>query len=786
MAASLPRLRNRLLRTYGTAGGWGLRRRPGRAVAQWFPPQDPKRFFSSSSSSNASSEEPSQSVASDDSDDPDFSGSQVGQRRRRAGGRISKDRPSPIVTPRRLRLRSRPPQKCSTPCGPLLPPPFPSSNPGRLSPDLSVCSQPRDGGELGNSASLFSLLASPGPGSASPEPGDSVICTGPSAFPDAASKVPRDSHLPAASLDQPLHPCSQEAAAEGGGGFTGLAHQACASLKSVFLSVMDSGNPEDSEFGADGKNMREACCERELVGKRMDSLGLSSIHKKRATDQDSCQEIEAQGAVQREYEEASGCQGCVVPGEVNRPERTGSSQKRKHQEATETSLLHYHQFKKSLKVEKDSFLTQDLTHLQNDCSWTKARASFSFHKKKVVTTVSEACSSYAIASSLSGSLISEYSNPPVMNRTNSALSPWHSSSMYLLTPLKTLHVTDKKASDAEKVYRECNQEGPIPFSYCLSAEKLECCEKIGEGVFGEVFRTIANHIPVALKIIAVEGPDLVNGAHQKTFEEILPEIIISKELSLLSDQVCNSTEGFIGLNSVHCVQGSYPPLLLRAWDHYNSTRGSANDRPDFFEEDQLFIVLEFEFGGTDLEQMRKELSSIATAKSILHQITASLAVAEASLHFEHRDLHWGNVLLKKTSLKELHYTLNGKTRTIPSRGLQVNIIDYTLSRLERDGIMVFCDISMDEDLFTGEGDYQFEIYRLMRKENNNCWGEYHPYTNVLWLHYLTDKILKEMTFKTKCNTPAMKQMRRQILYFHKTMLNFSSATDLLCQHRLFQ
>jgi len=161
-------------------------------------------------------------------------------------------------------------------------------------------------------------------------------------------------------------------------------------------------------------------------------------------------------------------------------------------------------------------------------------------------------------------------------------------------------------------------------------------------------------------------------------------------------------------------------------------------------------------------------------------------VAEASLHFEHRDLHWGNVLLKKTSLKELHYTLNGKTSSIPTRGLQVNIIDYTLSRLERDGIVVFCDISRDEDLFMGQGDYQFEIYRLMRKENNNCWGEYHPYNNVLWLHYLTDKILNQMTFKSKHNTPALKRMKKQIQHFYQTMLNFSSATDLLCQHSLFK
>ncbi|XP_029785108.1 serine/threonine-protein kinase haspin [Suricata suricatta] len=747
MAASLPRPGNRLFRTYGAAGGGGPRRRPGRAAAQWFPPKDRKRLFSSSSSSDASGGGPSRSVASDDPDDPDFLGIAVGRRRRRPGGRVPEDRPSLIVTPRRLRLRARPPQNCSTPCGPLDPPPFSNGRSGRLT-DLSACSQPGDGSELGTSASLFSILASPRPG------------------------------LPAASLDPASLHRLQEAAT-GRRRFTRLAHQAHVNVRSALFGVTDSGTPEDSESGAVGRSMRESCCESEQE-KRLERPDFSSMGKKRATDQDSCQQSASQGAAQIDYEESDGCKGCLVHGEINRPER-----KRKLQETVETSLLHHHQFKKGQKMEKDSFLTQDLTHLQS-ASWTKARASFSFHKKKTVTAVSEVCSSYTLASSLSESLLSEYPNPPVMNRTNSAVSPWLCSSMYLLTPCKTLHVTDKKVSDAEKVYGECNQEGPIPFSSCLSTEKLECCQKIGEGVFGEVFQTVVNDTPVALKIIAIEGPDLVNGAHQKTFEEILPEIIISKELSLLSDEVHNRTEGFIGLNSVHCVQGSYPPLLLRAWDHYNSTKGSANDRPDFFEEDQLFIVLEFEFGGIDLEQMRTKLSSIATAKSILHQITASLAVAEAALHFEHRDLHWGNVLLKKTSLKEVRYTLNGSTSTIPTRGLQVNIIDYTLSRLERDGIVVFCDISLDEDLFTGEGDYQFEIYRLMRKENNNCWGEYHPYNNVLWLHYLTDKILKQMAFKIKCNTPAMKQMKRKIQHFYRTMLNFRSATDLLCQHSLFK
>ncbi|XP_057630457.1 serine/threonine-protein kinase haspin [Chionomys nivalis] len=746
MAASLPAPGTRFFRTYAARGVRRSQRQPSRQAVPWFQPSDPKRAFSSSSfSSNDQS-----SATSDDPDDPDFPGSPVRPRRRRPPSRISRDQKSLTAT---QRLRPRPPQKYSTPRGLLRPPLFPNCNLGCLSPDLSVCSQSKGSNELGTSASLFSSPASPG----APD------------SPDAASAVPNAFLLPEASLEEASLPCLQEAATDGGG-FNTMAHQAEAGFGSALLSLVDS-DTEDNEFGTDGNNVEESCRETQQVRNRLKGSGLA--RETRGTSQ----KVVSQGADQMDCEKASNCKDLCVPGQICRPKRTESLQKRKQQEAMGTSALY-----KSKQRRKDSVPSLDLNNISETSSWTKTRASFSFHKKKIVANVSEVCSS-SLACSPSRSLLSECSAPLTMNRT---VSSCHSSSMYLLSPLKTLQVTDKKSSYAEKVYGECNQEGPIPFNDCLSTEKLEHCEKIGEGVFGEVFQIITDQTPVALKVIAIEGPDLVNGSHQKTFEEILPEIIISKELSLLSDEVYNRTEGFIGLNSVHCVQGPYPPLLLKAWDNYNSTKKSTNDRPDFFQEDQLFIILEFEFGGVDLEQMQTKLSSLSTAKSILHQVTASLAVAEASLHFEHRDLHWGNVLLKKTNLKELHYTLNGKTSTIPTHGLQVNIIDYTLSRLERDGIVVFCDISSEEDLFTGEGDYQFEIYRLMRKENRNCWGEYHPYNNVLWLHYLTDKILNHMRFKTKCQTTAMKQVKKKLQHFYRTVLSFGSATDLLCQHSLFQ
>ncbi|KAG2466063.1 HASP kinase, partial [Polypterus senegalus] len=166
---------------------------------------------------------------------------------------------------------------------------------------------------------------------------------------------------------------------------------------------------------------------------------------------------------------------------------------------------------------------------------------------------------------------------------------------------------------------------------------------------------------ISIKIIPIEGKDIVNGENQKMFGEILHEIIIS---------------------NLHCVKGSYPEPLLKAWDAFDKERQSENDRPDFFGNDQLFLVLEFEFGGSDLENMQKKLPSLITAKSILHQVTAALAVAEQAFCFEHRDLHWGNILVKKTNNVKEEYMLNGTKRNLITHGYHVNLIDYSLSRLE--------------------------------------------------------------------------------------------------------
>ncbi|KAL6466348.1 hypothetical protein MHYP_G00241520 [Metynnis hypsauchen] len=345
---------------------------------------------------------------------------------------------------------------------------------------------------------------------------------------------------------------------------------------------------------------------------------------------------------------------------------------------------------------------------------------------------------------------------------------------------------DDDISDAEKVYHECQQDGPVSFEDCIPPEQMKRCSKIGEGTFGEVFSKVNDSSQtVALKIIPVEGSQKVNGEPQKTFGEILHEIIISKELSSLDSKENNRTSGFIGLNNLHCVRGCYPSALLKAWDKFDREKGSENDRPDFFGQEQLFVILEFEFGGSDLENMKGKLSSMAQARSVLHQVTAALAVAEQALCFEHRDLHWGNILVKTTKEKHNHFILNGSVYSVETRGVHVNIIDYSLSRLEIDGLTVSCDIANDEELFMGQGDYQFDIYRLMKKENNNCWGEYNPHSNVLWLHYLVDKLLT-MKYKMKAQSSQQKALKSSLRSFQSEILSYGSATEALLHCSLFE
>lgn len=177
------------------------------------------------------------------------------------------------------------------------------------------------------------------------------------------------------------------------------------------------------------------------------------------------------------------------------------------------------------------------------------------------------------------------------------------------------------------VLRRCGQQEPLLFDDIYSESQLPNSKKIGEGVYGEVFcYTSDDNVPIVLKIIPIEGDLLVNGEQQKRFDEILTEVLISMELSGLRNGSENKTDGFVNVKRVTCVKGAYPQHLIEAWEIFNdsSLKGSENDHPEVFGEDQLYIVFELCNAGIDLEAY--QFKHAEEAFSVFLQVSATMVV----------------------------------------------------------------------------------------------------------------------------------------------------------------
>ncbi|CAJ0596800.1 unnamed protein product [Cylicocyclus nassatus] len=320
----------------------------------------------------------------------------------------------------------------------------------------------------------------------------------------------------------------------------------------------------------------------------------------------------------------------------------------------------------------------------------------------------------------------------------------------------------------------------------LPKDVFENPRKLGEGVYGEVFATTYNGRPTAMKVVPFHGDKViyagkVNGECLMDAASILPEILTNRELSALNEPISDSsTPNFIQLLKVNVVRGQYPEAFLRAWDQYDEERESENDRPtDYASNEQLFVTIGMAMGGIDLEhyKMKNEDQVLST----LLQVAISLLVAEDRLEFEHRDLHIGNVLVIEEDA-DLEYKVRGGTMILRSYGVKVNIIDFTLSRMRKEGTTLYRDLEADEELFTGSGDYQFDIYRMMRHENQGDWLSFNPKTNCFWLHYLS----KYLISKQKCRKAIPKKRKQVLQSVWDQLLNFDSVRDMFTNNEFIE
>ncbi|TKY91047.1 hypothetical protein EX895_001046 [Sporisorium graminicola] len=311
-------------------------------------------------------------------------------------------------------------------------------------------------------------------------------------------------------------------------------------------------------------------------------------------------------------------------------------------------------------------------------------------------------------------------------------------------------------------------------------------EKIGEASYSEVFKIYTpsaaqadqEQEAIVLKIIPISSS---SGKHDDDLDLpcTSPAADVEREIRLMQlvareSAASASNSSFVTLRGAHIVRGAYPAALLQAWDRWDAKRraktgeGAENVRPDMLGRQQVYALLVMSDGGVDLESLR--VKTWVQAASIFGQVVHGLAVMEARCTFEHRDLHWGNILVQgvERAAASRNDAADGdaaKWLVDPSvSGVKATIIDFTLSRAStvaakgrarKAEVLLYYPFD-DESLFEGTGDPQFEVYREMQSVTRGVWQASCPATNVLWLRYLAHKLVD-----VKCKSLKIPKLSRQ-------------------------
>ncbi|KAL3119184.1 hypothetical protein niasHT_003471 [Heterodera trifolii] len=312
--------------------------------------------------------------------------------------------------------------------------------------------------------------------------------------------------------------------------------------------------------------------------------------------------------------------------------------------------------------------------------------------------------------------------------------------------LKRQSILDRNRTSCEEEFDDllllCDHRAAVSWANLeQSTGSFDNWSKIGEGAFGEVFKfdSIAVKImPFAIK--KEQCSKLVNGVELKTAKFIFNELFITKQLTELSEDTGSDfvTPSFTQLRMKKIVKGCFPKKLLKAWDAFKKAKPelSENERPDIYaDEDLHFVIIGLSYGGKDLEAYT--IRNGPECYSIFHQVALSLAIAETVLEFEHRDLHAGNILVEQCAVNEkIRYIYQGKKIDVVSNGVRASIIDFSISRLTKkpEGVPFFVDLSQDAGLFAQNGvsdggDYQYDVYRMMKTVASENWSSFWPQTN---------------------------------------------------------
>ncbi len=338
----------------------------------------------------------------------------------------------------------------------------------------------------------------------------------------------------------------------------------------------------------------------------------------------------------------------------------------------------------------------------------------------------------------SNSLLSlSYSNSNSNSNSNSHTNNNHSGGT---SPIITFEQSMQQHLDflMKSLLNLCNSNEILNFTDFLNSRKSNISNtnsnsihisKLSEAKFSEVYleqildsSLTSNGVNKKVLKVLPFGNDSLD---QIEIQDIIQELTIGRQLT--------DTNGFVNMIEAYVVKGKYPDELIRLWDRYKKNNNNNNNnnnnsqqqstrfekyRPDYYQSDQHYCIIIMEDAGLDLKKF--QLTSWNQAKIIFWKVVQSLSEAEKNFQFEHRDLHWGNIIIKPKKI----INSNNNNRiyinndNIDDENIEVTLIDFTLSRANFNGMVIFTGLDHPE-FFRGKGDYQFEVYRIMRQLHTN-------------------------------------------------------------------
>ncbi|KAI1313601.1 hypothetical protein F5Y03DRAFT_337143 [Xylaria venustula] len=338
--------------------------------------------------------------------------------------------------------------------------------------------------------------------------------------------------------------------------------------------------------------------------------------------------------------------------------------------------------------------------------------------------------------------------------------------------------------------------------------------KIAEASYAEVYRVTNDRGTSIIKVIRMLSPIKSQTKTQQKAglvdEEPHGDSDLQGELQI--SELVADIPGFVVYKERYIVQGrACRELLATHQAFHKKLKRQDPDRLQFYPspsrylDDTKFLVVELGDAGTALEDF--ELVTTDQLWDIFLHVAIAFARAEARVEFEHRDLHEGNLCIRKVS-EPIPKDERDRTGYFGFSGLEITILDYGLSRAQADYNTepVAYDLERDLSIFTSEHAAQCRVYRQMRsfllRGDRVClppeshdqayakgidgpitWTIYEPYTNVLWLAYLYEWIIEHFRGPKRELNPFKRATKEFWSYLDpeadENTPGFESASDIL-------